>query len=108
MGKFGGGDFDEGVAGVERNEPQAKWAIRVECGVSSFASDTEYFGPPDRAFMIGFRVRDLDAMLAQLRADQCDVDPRKEENDYGKFGWVTDPDGNRVELWEPPDEMVEG
>jgi predicted enzyme related to lactoylglutathione lyase len=52
--------------------------------------------------MINFRVSDLDAMLVQLRANGCAVDDRVEDSDFGKFGWVTDPEGNRVELWQPP------
>ena len=69
----------------------------------TFPEDTDYFGSRDNAVMVNFRVRDLHAMLAQLRAGGCDVDEKVEESDYGKFGWVTDPDGRRVELWEPPD-----
>ena len=68
---------------------------------SAFPADTGYFGPHGKAFMVNFRVADLDAMLAALRAAGCDVDARVERNDYGAFGWVTDPEGNRVELWEP-------
>ena len=51
--------------------------------------------------MVNFRVRDLDAMLAQLRAAGVDVDDRVEEMEYGRFGWATDLEGNRFELWEP-------
>ncbi len=69
---------------------------------SAFKHDTTYFGDASRAFMINFRVRDLDAMLVQLRANGCAVDDRVEDSDFGKFGWVTDPEGNRVELWQPP------
>jgi predicted enzyme related to lactoylglutathione lyase len=67
-----------------------------------FADDTEYFGPHDQQAMINYRVRDLDAMLAQLRKAGVDVDERVEEHEQGRFGWATDPDGNRLELWEPP------
>ena len=67
-----------------------------------FPTDTEYFGDRANTFMLNFRVRDLDAMLAQLRAAGCDVAEQGEESDFGKFGWVTDPEGHRVELWEPP------
>ena len=52
--------------------------------------------------MINFRVRDLDAMLAQLRAAGAHVDEQIDESEYGRFGWALDPDGNRLELWEPP------
>lgn len=68
-----------------------------------FDSDTSYFGPEPSPFMINFRVADLHAPLAQLRAEGCDVAGKSEDSEYGKFGWVTDPEGNRVELWEPPE-----
>ena len=71
----------------------------------SFPGDTEYFGAQENSFMVNFRVRNLDAMLDQLRAAGCDVDGNTERSDFGQFGWVTDPEGNRVELWQPPDEL---
>jgi predicted enzyme related to lactoylglutathione lyase len=52
--------------------------------------------------MINYRVADLDALLAALRAEGCEVDDRVEELPEGRFGWVMDPEGNRLELWEPP------
>ena len=52
--------------------------------------------------MLNYLVTDLDAMLAQLRALGADVDGKVDESEYGRFGWVTDPEGNRVELWQPP------
>ena len=73
----------------------------------SFVYDTEYFGARENSFMVNFRVNDLDAMLDQLRAGGCDVDDNAERNDFGQFGWVTDPEGNRVELWQPPDKLPE-
>ena len=66
-----------------------------------FAGETDYFGRREQQAMVNYRVRDLDAMLAQLRAAGVDVDERVEDHEYGRFGWATDPDGNRVELWEP-------
>ena len=66
-----------------------------------FAADTEYFGPTGQQSMVNFRVRDLDAMLDQLRAAGVAVDERVEEMEFGRFGWATDLDGNRFELWEP-------
>lgn len=68
---------------------------------SAFPEDTDYFGPGPAALMVNYRVRDLDAMLAQLRAAGAHVDERVEDYDYGRFGWATDPEGNRFELWEP-------
>jgi predicted enzyme related to lactoylglutathione lyase len=68
---------------------------------SAFDENTEYFGRREQAWMVNFRVRDLEAMLAQLRAAGADVDEHVEEYDYGRFGWAADPEGNRFELWEP-------
>ena len=67
-----------------------------------FAGDTTYFEPSDKPYMINFRVDDLDALLEKLRAAGCQVDDRLEEHEYGRFGWVMDPEGTRLELWEPP------
>lgn len=82
--------------------PADKDTARLVWG--AFPAETTYFGPADRQFMINFRVADLDAMLAQLRHSGCDVDDKVERSEYGAFGWVTDPEGNRIELWEPPEE----
>jgi predicted enzyme related to lactoylglutathione lyase len=71
---------------------------------SAFPPDTAYFGSRENGFMMNFRVRDLHAMLDQLRAAGCAVDEKVEESEFGRFGWVTDPEGRRVELWEPPDD----
>lgn len=68
---------------------------------STFPADTTYFGGGPASCMINYRVRNLDAMLAQLRAAGVQVDERVEDYDYGRFGWATDPEGNRFELWEP-------
>ena len=83
------------------------WSAEVPGGSphtvwSPFPEDTTYFAPSEKPFMINMLVRDLDAMRAQLIANGCDVDERVEENEFGKFGWVMDPEGNRVELLEPP------
>ncbi len=74
---------------------------------SAFASDTEYFGDPGQSFMINLVVDNLDAALAKVRAGGGEVLPQKEEHDFGHFGWIVDPDGNRVELWEPPVQIPE-
>jgi predicted enzyme related to lactoylglutathione lyase len=67
-----------------------------------FEHDTDYFGSRSQQVMLNFRVADLGAMLAQLRAMGADVAEDTQEMDgVGRFGWVTDPEGNRVELWEP-------
>jgi predicted enzyme related to lactoylglutathione lyase len=69
--------------------------------VCPFPHDTDYFGRDEQAWMLNFRVRDLDAMLAQLRTAGVDVSEHIEEYDYGRFGWAHDLEGNRFELWEP-------
>ena len=69
----------------------------------AFEEDTDYFGSSDSQFMVNFRVRSLDAMLDQLRSAGCEVHPDIQSGEFGSFGWVTDPEGNRVELWQPPD-----
>ncbi len=68
---------------------------------SAFPADTPYFGPGPAPFMVNYRVRNLDAMLAQLRAAGAAVEDKVEEYSYGRFGWASDPEGNRFELWEP-------
>jgi len=74
---------------------------------STFASDTEYFGDPQQSYMINLVVDDLDAALTNVLAAGGEVIPEKEEHDFGRFGWIIDPDGNRVELWEPPEKIPE-
>ncbi|MCO4772150.1 MAG: VOC family protein [Deltaproteobacteria bacterium] len=69
---------------------------------SVFGADSTYFAPGTATFMINFRVEDLDAMLAQARAAGANVVDRIEDSDFGRFGWVIDPEGNKVELWQPP------
>ena len=68
---------------------------------SPFPSTTKYFEPTRAPFMINYRVSDLDAMLAQLRSAGAVVEEKIEDTDYGRFGWATDPEGNRFELWQP-------
>ena len=67
-----------------------------------FAADTDYMAPSTAPFMVNFRVADLDALLVALREEGCQVLDKREDSEFGKFGWVMDPDGNKVELWEPP------
>jgi predicted enzyme related to lactoylglutathione lyase len=68
---------------------------------SIFPADTKYFDPSRSSFMINFRVADLDALLAALQAEGVAIDPKREDYDYGRFAWIMDPEGNRIELWEP-------
>ena len=96
------GEWYRECLGLEADE-HGMW--RQEGGVTVFAtfeSDTEYFGSRTQPSMLNFRVRDLDAMLTQLRDKGADVATEVEDMEgVGRFGWVTDPDGNRIELWQP-------
>ena len=67
------------------------------------AKEGEDFGPGDPPFMVNYRVADLAGLLAALLAEGCTVLDKTDESEYGKFGWVVDPEGNKVELWEPPE-----
>jgi predicted enzyme related to lactoylglutathione lyase len=68
--------------------------------VAFFANDSKYF-PPSQPIMLNFQVDDLDAVLDKLSSAGISVDPKREDYEYGRFGWFTDPEGNRVELWQP-------
>ena len=70
-----------------------------------FLNNTSYFGDGSQQFMVNFRVDDLDALLAQLAGAGVRVDPRREEYSYGRFAWIWDPEGNRIELWQPLGEV---
>jgi predicted enzyme related to lactoylglutathione lyase len=68
---------------------------------SAFEAGTDYFGPSGQEYMFNLMVDNLDEALAQVQKGGAPV-VGKEASDYGKFGWFIDPDGRRVELWEPP------
>jgi len=70
---------------------------------SPFAADTNYFNPSQKDFMQNFRVRDLDALLLKLKAEGVTIAGEPEAYDYGKFCWIIDPEGNKIELWQPVD-----
>jgi predicted enzyme related to lactoylglutathione lyase len=75
------------------------------CGMTVFAhfpGDTKYFGEGPQQVMVNFRVDNLDELLIQLAEQKVTIDPERMDFSYGRFAWVTDPEGNRVELWEPP------
>jgi predicted enzyme related to lactoylglutathione lyase len=67
-----------------------------------FPLDSTYFGEAAQPAMVNFRVDDLDALLAQLAESGIRIDPKRDDAPYGKFAWIWDPEGNRVELWQPP------
>ncbi|TXG80851.1 MAG: VOC family protein [Rhodocyclaceae bacterium] len=70
---------------------------------SPFAQDTGYMKPGSASFMVNFRVANLATLLTTLRAEGCQVLDKVEDSEYGKFGWVIDPEGNKIELWQPPE-----
>ena len=73
---------------------------RASIAVAFFPKSSDYF-PAAQPAMLNFQVDDLDAVLAKLSAAGVAVDPKRDDHDYGRFGWFTDPEGNRVELWQP-------
>ena len=74
-------------------EGKTVWAI--------FPNATTYFNPSRAGFMMNFRVADLDGLLKALKEEGVEIDPHREEYDFGRFAWIMDPEGNRIELWEP-------
>lgn len=101
LSDYGGATFFWTEAGQPGESPAAAgmttWSL--------FPADTAYFGPgkdgTPQAAMVNYRVDDLDALLAQLAAANVPIDPHREDCDYGRFAWITDPEGNRLELWQP-------
>lgn len=84
---------DEGYSVFRNGDETLTWA--------AFPADTDYFGPGGQAAMVNYRVDDLEGVLQRLRSAGALVDDRIEPHPYGRFGWATDPEGNRIELWEP-------
>jgi len=70
--------------------------------LSFFKSDSNYFAPSDKQVMINLRVYDLFALLEELKQKGVTIVGDPMDEDYGKFGWIMDPEGNKIELWQPP------
>jgi predicted enzyme related to lactoylglutathione lyase len=68
--------------------------------LSFFKEDTKYFNPSDKQFMLNLRVENLEALIEELKKENVTVIGDIEDYDYGKFGWILDPEGNKLELWE--------
>ena len=66
----------------------------------AFKGDTDYFDPSDKPFMINLRVDDLDGMIARLRANGVTLAGGPDDDSFGRFAWVIDPEGTKIELWE--------
>lgn len=94
-------EFDAYGSVVFSCPDEAEQRKRAQTVWSLFPSDTKYFDPSKAAFMINYRVENLASLLEQLRNEGVEVDERTEEYEYGRFGWIMDPEGNRIELWEP-------
>jgi predicted enzyme related to lactoylglutathione lyase len=73
-----------------------------------FPADTDYFNPGDKPFMINYRVENLEELLKVLKEEGVEIVGDMQSYDYGKFGWIMDPDGHKIELWEPPATPPEG
>ena len=96
-----------GVDAYSEESDATWWQAEGPTVWSPFSADTDYFGRPEPTWMINFRVSDLDAMLDQLRAAGAAVDEGVQVMEgIGRFGWATDPEGNRFELWEPAPEAM--
>ena len=91
---WGGAAFDWADADGKPTGGTTAWLIAPE--------KSNQFAPSDAPFMVNYRVADLHALVAALREEGCNVLDKIDESEYGKFGWVIDPEGNKVELWEPP------
>jgi predicted enzyme related to lactoylglutathione lyase len=74
---------------------------------SPFPADTDYFGPSKKEFMFNYRVESLEELLKVLAEEGVEIVGEIEEYDYGKFGWIMDPEGNKIELWEPVDDKLQ-
>jgi predicted enzyme related to lactoylglutathione lyase len=70
---------------------------------SIVATPSEHLAPSTASFMVNYRVEDLPSLVRVLREEGCNVLEKTDDSEYGKFGWVIDPEGNKVELWQPPD-----
>jgi glyoxylase I family protein len=87
--------------GITDSQSSEMW--NTEAGATVFApfkEDSTYFGK-NQSFMVNFRVRDLDGFVDKLKASGVKIDPERVSESYGKFAWVYDPEGNKIELWEP-------
>ena len=95
--------------GITLSDPRGAnfaWSDEVPAGTgmtvwSLFPGDTKYFGPGAQTAMVNFRVDDLDGLLRQLAEAGVWIDTKREDYEYGRFAWIKDPEGNRLELWQP-------
>ena len=91
---WGGMQFEWKHADESGRPGRTVWAI--------FDRDGDYFKNSRADFMLNYRVENLDSVLKALAAEGVEIDPKRDDSEYGRFAWITDPEGNRIELWEPP------
>lgn len=91
---WGGAAFDWTDSDGKPTGGTTAWLVAPE--------ESKQFAPSEASFMVNYRVEDLDALVTALKAEGCNVLDRVEESEYGKFAHVIDPEGNKVELWQPP------
>jgi predicted enzyme related to lactoylglutathione lyase len=91
---WGGAAFDWTDADGKPTGGTTAWLIAPQ--------DTQQFAPSSASFMVNYRVDDLHALIELLKKERCNVLDKIDDSEYGRFGWVIDPEGNKVELWEPP------
>jgi predicted enzyme related to lactoylglutathione lyase len=101
-----------GVEFSSGNHVRFKWNEEKESGVSgstvlSFLNeDSEYFNPSSSKFMLNVRVKNLHKLLSELKNKGVWIADKTRYFEYGSFGWIMDPEGNKIELWEPKDEAL--
>jgi len=92
---------DWGGAAFEWTDTEGN-PVRGTTAWNVVADGADAFAPGKSSFMVNYRVADLAGLLQALRDEGCEVLEQTDESEYGKFGWVMDPEGNKIELWEPP------
>ena len=96
-----------GIDAMNSETDEVWWQQEGPTVWAPFPEHTDYFGQHDQQWMVNFRVRNLDAILSQLREAGVPVDDNLQELEgIGRFGWAIDPEGNRFELWEPAPEAL--
>lgn len=108
LGRWYGEHLGIAVMNGTTEEGAPWWQESGPTVFAPFDSETDYFGRRDQQWMLNFRVSDLDAILQRLRAGGASVDPEVQVMEgIGRFGWATDPEGNRFELWEPAPQTLD-
>jgi predicted enzyme related to lactoylglutathione lyase len=92
--RWGGAAFVRADSDGKPTREKTAWLIAPE--------DSKKFAPGNASFMVNYRVEDLHALVAALKTEGCNVLDKIDDSEYGRFGWVIDPEGNKVELWQPP------